>query len=1282
MFGVATASYQVEGGWDADGKGENIWDRMCHTNPDFVVNGDNGDVAADTYHKWEEDMERLQYLGVNHYRLSISWSRILPTGFSNQINQAGLNYYRNLIKALKEYNIEPVVTPPLGLILVTISARCRRELGEDINTGSPSMNPSRPVKEAMVWEGMASIVIDTAWMEPISNRTEDIEAAERRLQFTYGLYANPIVKGNWPQVVIDRVNLRSEGEKFTRTQKLAVTSSNGKDQRIQEVTDPSWNTSAYGWAIVPWGERKLLKWLKDTYDNPKILITENGMSEDGTLFEDDVRISYYQHYLSEILDLIYEDDVNVFGYTAWSFVNTFEWTHGYTVANTLNTRAFPDDFMFGVATAAYQVEGGWDADGKGENIWDNITHKNPTFISTGENGDVACDTYNKWKEDVELLKDLGVNHYRFSISWSRVLPTGLINKINEPGIAYYKNLIKALKENNIEPVVTLYHWDLPQYLQELGGFPNPKIADYFADYARLAFREFGEDVKYWTTFNEPKQICQYSYGSGLLAPGIWTSGVGDYLCVRTVLLAHAKAYHIYDEEFREEQNGLMSIVLDTTWAEPVSNRTEDVEAAERRLQFAFGVFGNPIYNGNWPQVMIDRVGFRSENENFTESRLPEFTDEEIEYIKGTYDFVGLNSYSTELIRDVNEEGFGEPSFDKDLRVQSLTDPSWNTTSYGWAIVPWGLRKVLKWVKDTYNNPKILITENGCSDDGTTLEDEIRIDYYTDYLSAVLDAIYEDEVDVIGYTGWSFMDNFEWTVGYSSTEALSSKPFPDDFMFGVATASYQVEGGWDADGKGENIWDRMCHTNPDFVVNGDNGDVAADTYHKWEEDMERLQYLGVNHYRLSISWSRILPTGFSNQINQAGLNYYRNLIKALKEYNIEPVVTLHHWDFPQSLQDVGGWPNAKLAEYFADYARIVFRELGEDVKYWITFNEPKQTCEGGYGLGRLAPGIKSSTIAEYLCAYTILLSHAKAYHIYDEEFRSTQNGMVSMVIDTAWMEPISNRTEDIEAAERRLQFTYGLYANPIVKGNWPQVVIDRVNLRSEGENFTRSRLPEFTQEQIDYINGTYDFLCINSYTTALVRDIDEAEVGGNPSNGKDQRIQEVTDPSWNTSAYGWAIVPWGERKLLKWLKDTYDNPKILITENGMSDDGTLFEDDVRISYYQDYLTEILDAIYEDEVNVFGYTAWSFVDTFEWAHGYSQHFGFYHVNFTDDSRPRTPKKSVEFYKKLTTTHCLIDESTQTACTCILLYIAESEWEGVLAGEGSTNPVHTYPTHTPYI
>ncbi|KAJ8963463.1 hypothetical protein NQ318_018946 [Aromia moschata] len=1459
MFGVATSAYQVEGGWDADGKGEHVWDRFTHNNASSITNGDNGDIACDSYHKWEEDVQLLKDLGVNHYRFSISCQALTTT--------------KNLIKALKENNIEPVVTlyhsdlpqplqdvggwanPYMVDYFADYARVVFRELGDDVKYWSTFNEPTlfcqnyestrfgpgviTPgtgaylcayvvlLSHAKVYHiydeefrstqnGLMSIVINSDWGEPVTNSTQDVEAAERNIMFSFGLFGNPIYKGNWPQVVIDRVKFRSENENFTRSRLpefteeeieyikgtydfVAVNTYGGNlirdadepsfetpsfynDQKIQQLSDPSWNTSWNGWAIVPWAERKLLNWIKDTYDVSPIIITENGMSDDGSSLDDDLRIYFYTEYLSALLDAIYEDGVNVIGYTAWSFMDNFEWSAGYS-------RRLKRD------------------DGKGENVWDHITHNNPTFVVDGHNGDVACDSYHKWEEDVALLKYLGVNVYRFSISWSRILPTGYAYKVNEPGVNYYKNLIKALKANDIEPLVTLHHWDFPQPLQDIGGWPNPKMADYYAEYARVVFRELGDDVKYWSTFNEPKQSCQSGYGTASNAPGITSPGVAEYLCTYTVLLAHAKAYHIYDEEFRPTQNGLVSIVLDTEWTEPVTNRTEDIEAAERRLQFSFGLYGNAIYKENWPQVVIDRIKFRSENENFTKSRLPEFTDDQIDFIKGTYDFIGVNSYSTALIRDVAEAEFGTPSYDNDQRLQKLSDPSWNKTSNGWSIVPWGQRKLLNWIKETYGDHPIMVTENGMAEDGSTLEDDTRINFYRDYLSAILDAIYEDEVNVIGYTAWSLMDNFEWLQGYTqhfglysvdftsdnrtrtpkksvefykrvaATHCLSedectkqqqnqdpeeivpwgerkllnwiketygdhpiliteygmaddgspleddnrisfytdylsavldaiyedgvnvigytawssmdnfewargytlayginTRAFPDDFVFGVATASYQVEGGWDADGKGENIWDRITHTNPTFVLNGDNGDVACDSYHKWEEDVQLISDLGVNYYRFSISWSRILPTGYAYKINEPGLNYYKNLIKALKANNIEPVVTLHHWDFPQPLQDIGGWPNPILADIFAEYARLMFKELGDDVKYWSTFNEPKQTCQWGYGTGGLAPGIVSAGVGEYLCAYTVALAHAKAYHIYDEEFRSTQNGLISMVIDALWAEPVTNNTADIEAAERSLQFSFGLYANPIYNGNWPQVMIDRIQFRSENENFTKSRLPEFTDEEIDYIKGTFDFIAVNSYTTYLVRDVSEAEFGS-PSYDKDQRIQSLSDPSWNKTSYDWSIVPWGERKLLNWVKETYGDHPILITENGMADDGSTLEDDNRISFYTDYLSAVLDAIYEDGVNVIGYTAWSYIDNFEWTRGYTQHFGFYSVDFTSDNRTRTPKKSVDFYKRVVATHCLSeDECTNSD----LLLPSGGGWDADGKGENIWDHItHNNPT-----
>ncbi|XP_063932804.1 myrosinase 1-like [Zophobas morio] len=477
------------------------------------------------------------------------------------------------------------------------------------------------------------------------------------------------------------------------------------------------------------------------------------------------------------------------------------------------------------------------------------------------------------------------------------------------------------------------------------------------------------------------------------------------------------------------------------------------------------------------------------------------------------------------------------------------------------------------------------------------------------------------------------------LGESRSEP-SNKKFPENFQFGVATAAYQVEGGWADDGKGENIWDHYTHQ-PDHVANNATGDVACDSYHKYMDDVEMLTNLGVNYYRFSLSWSRILPTGYSNEINEAGVTYYKSFISALKENGIEPFVTLYHWDLPQPLQEIGGWPNPLLEDIFAEYARTAFTLFGDDVKNWMTFNEPKQTCLAGYGLGSAAPGISASGIGEYECAYTVVKAHAKAYHIYDEEFRPTQNGRVSIVLDASWAEPASDSDEDKEAAERLLQFDHGLYAHPIYHpdGNFPQVMIDRIADRSEKEGFPTSRLPELSTEEIEYIRGTFDFLCLNSYTTNMVKWTNDYEIGA-PGYYSDLSVSTYQDPSWNNSASGWLkVVPWGMRKLLNWVDQTYNHPEIVITENGFSDDGRLDDPD-RINYYAEYLTSVLEAIFEDGVNVTGYTAWSLMDNFEWNSGYTEKFGIYQVDFEDPDRTRTIKSSGEYYKSIVANKCLVD------------------------------------------
>ncbi|XP_018565438.1 myrosinase 1 [Anoplophora glabripennis] len=467
---------------------------------------------------------------------------------------------------------------------------------------------------------------------------------------------------------------------------------------------------------------------------------------------------------------------------------------------------------------------------------------------------------------------------------------------------------------------------------------------------------------------------------------------------------------------------------------------------------------------------------------------------------------------------------------------------------------------------------------------------------------------------------------------SFAQAENNKTFPDGFMFGVATAAYQVEGAWNEDGKGENIWDRMVHTDPSSITNNDTADVACDSYHKYKEDVELIAGLNLTHYRFSVSWSRVLPTGFANEINAKGLLYYQNLVKELKARNIEPVVTLYHWDLPQPLQEIGGWTNPNMVTYFKEYARVMIENL-VGVQYWATFNEPKQVCRAGYGVGSLAPRISSNGIADYICPYIIVKSHAEVYHMYKNDFPDLK-GKMSIVFDGQWAEPASNSTADTEAAERKMHFEFGLYANPIFLGDWPQVVKDRVSFRSEKENFTRSRLPEFTEDEISTINGTFDYLGFNHYYTRLASDVEEEDFD-DIGYDRDVRVLSTEDPSWEKSPNGNPIVPWGIRKTLKWIKDTYGNPEIFITENGVIDDGSTLEDDIRIDFYKGYLSSVLDAIYEDEVKVTGFTAWSLMDNFEWTGGYGYHFGLYQVNFTDPERPRTPKKSADFYGTLART-----------------------------------------------
>ncbi|XP_072379886.1 myrosinase 1-like isoform X2 [Diabrotica undecimpunctata] len=441
-------------------------------------------------------------------------------------------------------------------------------------------------------------------------------------------------------------------------------------------------------------------------------------------------------------------------------------------------RKFPDNFPFGVATSAYQIEGAWNIDGKGESIWDSYVHRVPSPILNGDTGDIACDSYYKYKEDVRLAAELGIKLFRFSISWSRVLPTGKTDNISEAGLKYYKDLVKEILKYNMVPVATIYHWDLPQRLYDEGiQWSNVSLVPYIVDYARVVIKNL-PDVQYWITINEPKQVCHYGYGTTLLAPGLNSSGVLEYDCAYVLVKSHAAIYRMYKKEF-PNYKAPMSIVIDCQWIDPLTNSPKDQEAAERQRQFECGLYLNPVFNGDWPKVVKDRIAFRSAKANLTKSRLPAFTKKEIKEIKGTHDFLGLNHYYTMLAREeASEAPFDETSSQNDVGTVDSFDPKWVVESNGlFVIVPSGAFKVLRWIKKTYGNQNILITEIGMSDNGTYLNDQDRIDFYTEYFCNILDAM-DDGVNVIGIIYWSLMDNFEWFNGYGSHFGLYHVDFKD------------------------------------------------------------------------------------------------------------------------------------------------------------------------------------------------------------------------------------------------------------------------------------------------------------------------------------------------------------------------------------------------------------------------------------------------------------------------------------------------------------------------
>ncbi len=438
--------------------------------------------------------------------------------------------------------------------------------------------------------------------------------------------------------------------------------------------------------------------------------------------------------------------------------------------------------------------------------------------------------------------------------------------------------------------------------------------------------------------------------------------------------------------------------------------------------------------------------------------------------------------------------------------------------------------------------------------------------------------------------------------------MTERQFPNSFVFGAATSAYQIEGAWNEDGKGESIWDRFAHT-PGTIKDRTTGDVACDHFHHYLEDVELMHKLGLDAYRFSISWPRVLPNG-TGPINEAGMAFYERLVDALLDRGIEPYVTLYHWDLPQALQDRGGWANRSTVDAFCEFASVVAKRLGREVKTWITINEPFVGAFVGHHQGRHAPGHTNEREA-LAAVHHLLLAHGRSVPILRECVPSAVVGITNVVIP---VHPASMTPHDRIAADKADGMINRTFLDPLVGRGYPTVVpYDPRVLKSY-----------VCAGDLEDIAAPLNFLGVNYYTRQIVRN------DAMPDKVNDPR---TTLPRDERTDMGWEIYPEGLHEAFDRLNREYAFPAYVITENGaaypdiLTEDG-LVHDSSRIAYLRCHLDQVMRII-RDGVPLRGYFVWSLMDNFEWAHGLSKRFGLVYVDF--ESGRRYPKDSFSWYAK---------------------------------------------------
>ena len=455
--------------------------------------------------------------------------------------------------------------------------------------------------------------------------------------------------------------------------------------------------------------------------------------------------------------------------------------------------------------------------------------------------------------------------------------------------------------------------------------------------------------------------------------------------------------------------------------------------------------------------------------------------------------------------------------------------------------------------------------------------------------------------------------------------MTESTFPADFLFGAATASYQIEGAVHEDGRGPSIWDTFSHTEGK-IWNGDNGDVAVDHFHRYADDVAAMAEIGLTAYRFSFAWPRIIPAG-TGEVNTEGFAFYHRLLDELEKHGIEPIATLYHWDLPQALEDLGGWPERATADAFAQYARVMATEFKDRIRYWSTFNEPWCTSFLGYGSGAHAPG-RSNHEDSLAATHHLNLAHGLAYRAIKEV---APDATVSIVLNSHLPRPWNVADpRDVHAAHKIDALANGVFIEPLTKGEYPEILLESTKDITDW-SFV---LPG----DLDTIKGTVDLIGVNYYSSHTVRHHDGPRHDTGEDGHKTTRFScwpgaddvEFMPLLGRRTTMGWNVDPSGFHAHLIRISNAFDVP-IIVTENGASwpdeqdEDGRIRDLD-RYTYYHDHLSALLRAR-DEGADIRGYMAWSLMDNFEWGYGYSKRFGMLRVDY--DTQVRTWKDSAYWY-----------------------------------------------------